>query len=64
MEGPTALAPVIPLRPLGQRVPNCLICRHARVTDETYCPIYQEVIDQESVAALDCPSYAEDEDAR
>lgn len=58
------LAPVIPLRPVGQRTPNCFICVKAAVTDVTVCTVVGEVIDQEAVVALECPTYEEDCDAR
>jgi hypothetical protein len=36
----------------------------AAVTDVTVCTVVGEVIDQEAVVALDCPTYQEDHDAR
>ena len=37
-----------------------MICKHSLLGEFTYCPIYNEEIDDEVAGASDCPRYDED----
>lgn len=46
----------LPLKPR-----SCWNCVHALQGEQTYCPVWQEVIVHEVVAAQDCEAYERDE---
>lgn len=41
---------------------SCFICVHALTAEQTYCRLFREIIDCESLAARDCDLYEEDPD--
>ena len=43
------------------RVPDCRICQHALVADETYCRVYKEMILNEPATAAECERFEDDE---
>jgi len=57
------VAEVIPLRP-APRTPSCLICVKSAIGAVTFCSVFDELIVDETAAAVDCPAYIEDPDAR
>ena len=48
-----------------RRRPSCFICVAGVQTERgTFCPVFDEFIDHEALAATDCERYEEDPDAR
>lgn len=46
--------------PVGQRRPDCRICVHALIGDETFCSLFREPIMFEQIEAPNCAEYEDD----